>query len=1694
MKKIISFLICFCMIIGMFPAITLAENADWISSISSFGALAVPGTLIGDYSFTGGETPWKNVPNNFPADSQDYSVEYTSEGFKLTRLQDGTKDNNGTQYKDSNDSLVYGRLNFVKVLDEATKSYETGLKGTYVIDLTYKQNMLKPDSNTASTRPRLDMNFGYNDDITSYDNSSKANNIRFTSDPYFKLYDKSNNEYKDGGGTAKDGRNVDVVQRFVIDTDDGQIAHYNYIDGVYVYVGSGDFYGDSVQGMNFNPRLGFAKDSYFTYKSVKIYEVKKTADSKVIVDNRQPEEPGGSGGSGEGSGSTNTPDPNNSIPDWEEVISLLETPATKVSDYTFKDSDIPGERVEHAFGKNGYYTGEYTNEGFKVTKASELLTAPTSGKESSEWGRINFVLNSDSDTQNNTETYQYGMVGKYIVDVDVVFNFEAADVYTKDVHIDWAFRYDEDTTTVPSYFSSSVNCGIALCTKIKGTAVPKLTMHEGSSTSAPSIVVDGANTKLTKNKKNTLRFAVDTYNGTISQYIGDENGTFRYIGTSSNYSGGILQSLTFSPRQEFKKGTYLLFKGVRIYEIEKTVDTNLGDSDRNTEINKALNDSNTFPLFVATDPFAVSSDITLPAGEWKTSNDSIITATGEIKRSYDDQNVALYNSFKTVTAPVLQVVKYYNLNVLRRADIVDKVIADADFKAPGKEVIYSDKTNTEITSNGLKIKNGGNNIIVPLRRLVDFDTNSSTYVENLSGVYDFDVNVIPSVSKTFAEGGKPVSLEVGYYNAETGEFIPYVNVDMYKDVAKYYTNIVSAKDCGVTNGASNKYKLRVDTVNNQIWLYENGNVTKPLAYTGNEFVNAYRISVDENAEVSDNVIVENAKVTSLFDFDNAEFAYSDINTSADKAKGILMSHITEKPADAYGKMGDLPDTIDGYKVEWTADSDFVDLVEKYIYRTTTNQTITVTAKIYDESNADAYVIKEFIINVYGTSDPEILLESITSKLAAKFITNQNADGLITDIVLPDVVAGNSVTWESSHPDILSKKGVINKNKDISEPTKVTLTATVTNGVATVYKDIDFIVAKRGADVTLFTSSANIETPIKGVVTYEANLNGAATLKDSKGNKIITLNDTGVVKVVMDFDNSKVSVFKDGVLVSDYIDFEEAAEDFKTVESSNVSNEKVILDEYEVYAYNIEKFGLLDVLRKKYITGNVTFGTTTIGGAVVTWDYNNTGFFGNDGTYNAPDNITFFDIDFSITIPNGTGATYKETLNLIAIPKNNVFAGSTVTNQGTSVPAGAYQTNLMFDGNYADTMFRGSYNKSTTAIIVDMKNKQDINNLYIANRGLKSADIYVSEDNVNWTLVAQPVFDGTEEKNNVVFATQNVRYVKIENILYAGEYVDIYEIAGFAVYSSSDKSYMDILSIGMPADYVLTLSSVTLPTTGIYGSTFVWASSNPQVISTTGAISKPMFDTEVLLTVTSTNGNATSTKTFRYLIKGAQGGQGGTPVGGGGAGGAGGAGGTFMGDTSTSAFPETNVVQTPVESNKKMFNDVEESDWFYKYVLNLKNNGIVNGDNLNNFNPDNYVTREEFVKMIIIAAGYELVEDGNGFSDVKESDWFSTYVYTAKANGVVNGISANQFGVSRPISRQDMSVIISNIIDVEADISTNRDKFTDDGNISSYAYKSVYTMKALGIINGYETGSFNPYGQLTRAEAAKVISMVMDIIK
>ena len=177
-----------------------------------------------------------------------------------------------------------------------------------------------------------------------------------------------------------------------------------------------------------------------------------------------------------------------------------------------------------------------------------------------------------------------------------------------------------------------------------------------------------------------------------------------------------------------------------------------------------------------------------------------------------------------------------------------------------------------------------------------------------------------------------------------------------------------------------------------------------------------------------------------------------------------------------------------------------------------------------------------------------------------------------------------------------------------------------------------------------------------------------------------------------------------------------------------------------------------------------------------------------------------------------------------------------------------------------------------------------------------------------------------------------------------------------------------------------------------------------------------------------------------------------------------------------------------------YTDVAEKDWFYPYVSTLSEKGIVSGNGNGAFAPQDNVTREQFLKMLLLATDAELKAGVNTFDDVDNNGWYKEYVLTAKEMGIVNGVSATKFGVGTNISRQDMAVMISRAteklgIKLESQPTA---AFADADKVASYAKDAVNLMKSIGLIQGYNN-EFRPSDNLTRAEAAKVICSLMELM-
>ena len=186
---------------------------------------------------------------------------------------------------------------------------------------------------------------------------------------------------------------------------------------------------------------------------------------------------------------------------------------------------------------------------------------------------------------------------------------------------------------------------------------------------------------------------------------------------------------------------------------------------------------------------------------------------------------------------------------------------------------------------------------------------------------------------------------------------------------------------------------------------------------------------------------------------------------------------------------------------------------------------------------------------------------------------------------------------------------------------------------------------------------------------------------------------------------------------------------------------------------------------------------------------------------------------------------------------------------------------------------------------------------------------------------------------------------------------------------------------------------------------------------------------------------------------------------------------------------------PVPATKYAFSDMISAPWAAEAVATLKEMGVINGKSNTEFAPNDNVTREEFVKMIVLLADINVEHGDMEFDDINESDWFYTPIKAAKQKNIVNGISESTFGVGQKITRQDMAVITKNVLSyLNISMSKKDITFVDKGEIADYATDSISRLVANGIINGYEDNTFKPTGFATRAEAAKMLYGILELIK
>lgn len=216
-----------------------------------------------------------------------------------------------------------------------------------------------------------------------------------------------------------------------------------------------------------------------------------------------------------------------------------------------------------------------------------------------------------------------------------------------------------------------------------------------------------------------------------------------------------------------------------------------------------------------------------------------------------------------------------------------------------------------------------------------------------------------------------------------------------------------------------------------------------------------------------------------------------------------------------------------------------------------------------------------------------------------------------------------------------------------------------------------------------------------------------------------------------------------------------------------------------------------------------------------------------------------------------------------------------------------------------------------------------------------------------------------------------------------------------------------------------------------------------------------------------------------------------PSGGGGGSGTGGGGFTIGSEPKD---PNGSGETKPEE--KPLFGDLTEAEWARDAVMFLNRAGIVSGYEDGSFRPNNLVTREEFAKLAVTAAGLGTSEYDGGFTDVSASDWFAGFIASASQKNLIGGIGGGMFGTGSHVTREDAACIIFRTLNYKGlCLEIKENTFADADNTSAYAQDAIGTLSANKIINGMGDNMFAPKNNLTRAESAMLIhAMVLEIEK
>ena len=157
-----------------------------------------------------------------------------------------------------------------------------------------------------------------------------------------------------------------------------------------------------------------------------------------------------------------------------------------------------------------------------------------------------------------------------------------------------------------------------------------------------------------------------------------------------------------------------------------------------------------------------------------------------------------------------------------------------------------------------------------------------------------------------------------------------------------------------------------------------------------------------------------------------------------------------------------------------------------------------------------------------------------------------------------------------------------------------------------------------------------------------------------------------------------------------------------------------------------------------------------------------------------------------------------------------------------------------------------------------------------------------------------------------------------------------------------------------------------------------------------------------------------------------------------------------------------------------FTDIKTTNWAFNYVINLYEDGIINGTSATTYTPDAKLTWAQALKLLLVSSGDLKAEDAVG------ADWAKNTMAKAVELALVDADADGNEAITRLAFCQ---------------VAAKRNKMAESKTDSKFidcADGYVMALVDAKVIDGMTENTFEPDGLLTRAQIAKIIYLLNEL--